>query len=177
MHYNVAQLLKEPTGSTRRHTVDEGSLLLDEVTVDRLEGSLLLTRTGLGVWVNGSLRAETAATCSRCLEEFNQSLGLDLDDQYYPPVDPDSGAPIADALMEDDSFRVSPAQVLDVGEAVRQHVLARTPMKLLCRPDCAGICPQCGANRNVTLCLCTERNDDPRWARLHQILASAEPRS
>jgi uncharacterized protein len=177
MRYNIAQLLKEPTGSTRSDTVDEGSLLLDEVTVDRLEGQLLLTRTDAGIWVHGSLGAETPATCSRCLEEFSQPLALELDEQYYPMVDPASGAPLADALMEDDSFRVSPAQVLDVGEAVRQHVIARMPMKPLCHPDCAGICPQCGANRNVAPCLCTEHPQDPRWARLQQILASAEPRS
>ena len=177
MHYNVAQLLKEPMGSTRRDTVDEGSLPLDDVTVDRLEGSLLLTRTDAGVWVHGNLRAEMLATCSRCLEEFSQSVALELDEQYYPLVDPTSGAPIADDLMEDDSFRVSPEQVLDVGEAVRQLVIAQTPMKPLCGPNCAGICPRCGASRNVTPCLCAEPPQDPRWARLHQILASAEPRS
>ena len=177
MRYNVAELLKEPTGSTRRNTVDEGSIQLGEVAVDRLEGWLLLTRTDAGIWVHGSLRAETPATCSRCLDEFSQSLALELDEQHYPMVDPSSGVPIAAALIEDDSFPVSPAQVLDVGEAVRQHVIARTPMKLLCRTDCAGICPQCGANRNVAPCLCTEHPQDPRWARLHQTLASAEPSS
>jgi len=174
MHYNVAQILKEPTGSTRRFTVEEGSLQLDDTAVDRLDGWLLLTRTDAGIWVHGSLVAEARAECGRCLEGFTQQSGLDLDEQYYPSVDSATGALVSVVIVEDDAFRVGPDQMLDISDAVRQHLIARAPMKPLCRPDCAGICPECGADRNGMPCVCADRPRDPPLARLFHLATSAD---
>jgi len=44
------------------------------------------------------------------------------------------------------------------------------PMKLLCREDCQGICPGCGANLNQEACRCGEKPGDPRWEKLRELL-------
>jgi len=49
---------------------------------------------------------------------------------------------------------------------VSEQIQLAIPGRLLCRPDCRGLCPQCGADRNTEPCRCEERTIDPRWAAL-----------
>jgi uncharacterized protein len=59
---------------------------------------------------------------------------------------------------------------LDVTEVARQHLLLAVPFAPVCRPDCAGLCPVCGADRNTNPCHCTARLPDPRWQVLQNVL-------
>ena len=54
---------------------------------------------------------------------------------------------------------------LDLAPLVRDALVLELPMAPLCRDDCAGLCPQCGANRNEGQCGCVAPRD-PRWANL-----------
>jgi uncharacterized protein len=56
--------------------------------------------------------------------------------------------------------------VVDITDDVRQTVLLGIPQKLVCREDCLGLCPSCGANRNTAPCTCADAAVDPRWERL-----------
>ena len=58
---------------------------------------------------------------------------------------------------------------LDTMPLVREQVELNLPMRALCKEDCAGICPRCGANRNETDCDCEESEPDPRWSALQQL--------
>ncbi len=59
----------------------------------------------------------------------------------------------------------SSTTTIDLGPLVRDAVVLELPMAPLCRDDCAGLCPQCGANRNEGDCGCVAPRD-PRWANL-----------
>jgi uncharacterized protein len=48
------------------------------------------------------------------------------------------------------------------------------PMQALCRPDCGGLCPHCGGNRNLGECQCDQEPSDPRWALLQALLEADE---
>jgi uncharacterized protein len=52
---------------------------------------------------------------------------------------------------------------------VREQLFLTIPMKRLCREDCGGLCPSCGANRNLTPCECTAEDLDPRLAPLKDL--------
>jgi uncharacterized protein len=58
---------------------------------------------------------------------------------------------------------------LDLADVVREQVLLALPMQKLCRPDCQGICPVCGVNRNETTCQCKLQQVDERWAALKNL--------
>jgi uncharacterized protein len=64
-------------------------------------------------------------------------------------------------LLEDD--------VIDLEPMVRDALLLELPLAPLCRDDCAGLCPTCGANRNDEPCDCAEAEPDPRWAALRSL--------
>jgi len=60
--------------------------------------------------------------------------------------------------------------VIDLGELLHEQFYLTLPMKPLCREDCKGLCPVCGANWNQTTCACERRWEDPRLAGLKALL-------
>ena len=59
---------------------------------------------------------------------------------------------------------------IDLDHLMREQFHLALPMKPLCREDCKGLCPRCGANRNTTTCTCEVRWEDPRLAGLKALL-------
>ncbi len=167
--FNVSQLLKAPLGTVREYELDDDVDIGDEAAY--VHGGVTLLRTNRGILVTGRLETGIAQTCSRCLNEYKQPLSLDIEEEYFPTVDILSGARVALPLDEPGAFSIDKSNVLDLGEAIRQYALLAVPMKPLCRPDCAGLCPTCGANLNKTICSCL-RVVDPRWQKLRDLAHS-----
>jgi uncharacterized protein len=111
------------------------------------------------------------------LEPCDALVELEIEEEFYPTVR------IADAPVDevpetdrDEALRIDEHHILDLSEVVRQALWLAAPMEAVCRPDCAGLCPTCGGNRNLGECQCEEVPIDPRWAAL-QTLLSNEPDS
>ena len=154
MQVNVAQLLKEPTGSSRTVEVS-GTLALDQDDVSHVHGKAELLRASGGILVRGEFTTGCHLVCGRCLEPFSQTLQFRTEEEFSPSIDIASGDSLT--LPEDAaSFKIDDHHVLDLTELVRQHSLLAAPMKPLCKPDCAGLCPRCGANLNQDPCRCSD---------------------
>ena len=89
MVMNVAQLLMEPSGSTRRYAVDDEFTAMEGGAVHRVWGSVKLLRTDRGVWVSAELDSESICACSRCLKEYRQPLRMTIDEEAFPEQAPD----------------------------------------------------------------------------------------
>ena len=167
---NVAQLLKEDVGATRKLAVDVPQLELEAEPPASVKGSLLLTHIDQGVWVTGPVAISTDSTCSRCLVPFTSWLQVELDDVFLPLVDPKTGArrPRGDDTTAD-MASIDDHHVLDLSEPLRQYRRAAMPLAPVCRDDCKGICAHCGADLNASTCKCTAA-PDPRWASLRELL-------
>jgi uncharacterized protein len=169
MLFNVSQLLREPTGSTRRYTVDEGVAVPGEpAQVIRFAGSVLLMRTPRGILVWAHLSGNGSGVCVRCLQPAVVPLELTLEEEFFPTIDPVSGFHLPPP-EEPDAFRIDEQHHLDITEAVRQAAVLAEPMQVLCRPDCLGLCPGCGADRNLGPCRCPAEPIDERWAALRRL--------
>ncbi|OGO38152.1 MAG: hypothetical protein A2147_10555 [Chloroflexi bacterium RBG_16_57_8] len=164
LEINVAQFLKSPIGTTRKYEVDEPVKISDGMSVVRGEVDLL--RTNRGILVTGRLVTDIEITCARCLSQFRQPLTLDIEEEYFPTIDILTGSPVAVPEDEPGAFTIDDNNILDLGEAVRQYSLLAVPMKPLCREDCPGLCPTCGANLNVVSCDCPRADTDPLWQKL-----------
>lgn len=174
MRFNVAQLLKGPTGARRQYELDEEIGHLDEELepVRPLVGSVVLTRTSQGILATGRLRTTLWAACRRCLEPCNVEVELELEEEFRPLVR--VGEASFDDVPEEDqdeALLIDEHHILDLGEVIRQGLWVATPMEALCRIDCAGLCPRCGGNRNLGECHCDQESIDPRWAALQTLLA------
>lgn len=128
-----------------------------------LEVDLSVTRSLSGLHLD--LRADVVLTgpCWRCMEDARVPLRVESSEFQADGRDPD--APFDEDL---DSAYVD-GDVLDLGLWVRDAVAEAVPPTVLCREDCAGLCPHCGANRNEVDCGCAPEDGDPRWDALRAV--------
>jgi len=166
MQINVSQLFKEPIGSTRQHEIDE-TIDIDGGSCE-IQGKIKLVRTDRGILVKGTLHTEVEVTCSRCLSLFSCPLTLSIEEEYFSIMDLVSSASLP--LPETPGyFTIDEQYVLDLTEAIHQYIALATPMKPLCREDCAGMCSTCGHNLNQGPCGCLPQEVDPRWSGLDKL--------
>lgn len=167
MQFNVAQLLKGPVGTSRSHSIDEATVTIDDLHRERgVRGEVRMLRIPNGILVTGDFQLTIIEMCSRCLEVFEHPMSYHIEEEFLPVIDIVSGAPLA---RGEDTFTIDEKHILDLTEAVRQYAAMSLPMKPLCRPDCAGLCPTCGHNLNLGPCSCPPPVSDGRWAALGQL--------
>lgn len=161
MKFNVAQLLKRATGASRRYQIEDGiegidpGLIIREPLVEQIE----MIRTAEGILVRGELATAVELECDRCLEPFIQKVGFEIEEEFKPTIDMKTGARIP---CDEEETRIDEHHILDLTEVVRQSILLALPMHPVCRPDCRGLCNQCGQNLNEGPCDCEESMVDPR---------------
>ena len=103
--------------------------------------------------------------CDRCIEEFEQKISSSYT-MFYLFDELERGK-----YPEDEVRVIDPNSVfIDLTEDVRQMITLSIPMKLLCKEDCKGLCPECGTNWNMKLCHCHKSSVDPRWQGLEGLL-------
>jgi uncharacterized protein len=163
MQINVAQLLKEPVGAERSYKIDE---LAGENNDNRVAGEVNLTRTNRGILLTGTLDVDIKGICSRCLGEAYKQITFHMEDECFPLIDINSGVHRHPAPED---FIIDNSHILDLNEAIRQYIIMSTPTKLLCRPDCPGICHVCGHELAKGDCSHTNRSSDQRWNKLEQL--------
>ncbi len=133
-------------------------------------GKATLLRNTLGeIRVQGHLRGSVEASCDRCLEPAAHAIDSPFDLFYRPAVKTETHGEIhLDEGEVDIGFYEGDG--LSLEETVREFILLNIPMQLLCKPECAGLCPQCGANRNAQPCACAVKLQDPRWDALKKLI-------
>lgn len=121
----------------------------------------------------GSVRSALELDCSRCLDAFALPVEQTFDLRYLPAS---TGVTATDEHEEeievsDDDVSITfyRDEHIDLIELLREQFYLALPMKPLCKRDCQGICPQCGANRNHTTCDCNPQWEDPRMAGLRTL--------
>jgi uncharacterized protein len=113
--------------------------------------------------VGGRVEGVLESECRRCLEPVSTEVEEDLI-LVYAPEDLLSG--------EEADVRPIPARAreLDLGEAIREELILSLDPFVLCDPECKGLCPRCGVNRNQLTCECVGEELDPRWDVLRRAL-------
>lgn len=172
MQINVAQLLKEPTGGTRKYELNETLDDLDPLLVIQspIVGRVKFTKILQGILAQGKFRTEVEVNCNRCLEPFDLPVAFEIEEEFRPSVDLQTGARLPQDEEADEATQISEQNILDLSEVARQALLIAMPAAATCRPDCAGLCPHCGQNLNEGPCDCTDDTLDPRWASLRDLL-------
>jgi uncharacterized protein len=166
----VAHQLQQATGTVASFDIDEPALTVDGVVLRDLSGSATLIRTNRGLLVTLKVRATVHDECARCLREISSPITIDSQEEYIPMIDAVTGARVR--LDEPgDVFRIGPDFILDLREGVRQYTLISELVKPLCKPDCVGLCPGCGADRNERACDCPPTVDE-RWQSLADLTAT-----
>lgn len=121
-----------------------------------------VSNTGKGkVQVTGTIELTVLLYCDRCLKETPYSFSLKFSDTI---ISPDLEA----AVSEEEECIVG--YQVDVDNLIENEILMNWPMKVLCRPDCKGLCSVCGKDLNEGACGCDTFVPDPRLAAIRDIL-------
>lgn len=130
----------------------------ERYTVAPVPARLDVSRTtGNGFALRLRFHAELVGPCMRCLQDA--SLGADVDAREIDQ--PGHGDELSSPYVSD--------QELDLRAWARDALVLELPNQLLCRPDCAGLCPICGADLNADPLHAHETEPDPRWAKLREL--------
>ena len=160
MRYNVSSMLKASVGAQMTLSVDEGPhRLTDELAVEYMRGTVTLTRTDNRVLAEGHLATEMPAECVRCLEPFRLPLKIHFEEllTLFP------------ASPADKTYHISEDGYWNLDKHLIEQIQLAMPIQTLCRPDCRGLCSQCGQNLNEGTCHCADEPDDPRLAALQAL--------
>jgi uncharacterized protein len=120
----------------------------------------LLDAVGGGIEVSASVQAPWEGECRRCLRPLRGELHCEVRELYRERDPHEPGGTEAD----EETYPLNGDQ-LDLRPLVRDALLLELPLAPLCRPDCRGLCPTCGADLNEESCDCAPPAD-PRWAAL-----------
>jgi DUF177 domain-containing protein len=115
--------------------------------------------------ITGELETKIELVCARCLEPVIEDVNPAFD-LIYRPV-PKVLKPKEDRLKDDDTeIGFFEGEGLFLADVLKEQVLLALPLKVICRGDCRGLCPNCGANLNHEECRCETHATDPRLAPL-----------
>ena len=125
------------------------------VFVGPIEITGVVMNTGTGFRVRGVIHDERQFACDRCLEECHETQEIPFEEIFRQG----EAEPLGDATP-------FTGDVIELDALVRDTLLTAQPLHSLCKPDCKGLCPVCGANLNHGECGCDRFVPDPRLAML-----------
>ena len=133
-----------------------------EISPARLSGAV--SRIERGFLLDARCAFEGKLECSRCLAAYpfavDEPFALVLTERPTSPPD------MRELERDDLDLSLYEGNEVDVAPIAEERIQMSIPMKPLCREDCRGLCPRCGADRNLGSCGCTTEEPDPRWAAL-----------
>lgn len=154
----------ESPGDTisRQGTVELRSFRIGGRVLDLPEGlsyDVALTNTGDGILATGIVRGHAETACDRCLGPASLELSSELSCYYLkePPQDEDESDEDFGLIDEENGC-------VDLSEAMQSGLAMDIPFVILCKEDCKGLCPVCGADLNEGDCSCS-REPDPDFER------------
>ncbi len=148
-------------GTIDFHTTDFRQIEPIEVraTAELIEGQIR---------VSGSMHTRLELVCARCLDEVTEEVSREFDLYYRPAKENQRG--IEKRLKDDDTeIGFFEGEGIFLTDILAEQVLLALPVKVICRSDCRGLCPQCGVNLNSEDCRCEAKSSDTRLAPLARI--------
>jgi DUF177 domain-containing protein len=126
---------------------------------DTVPAELAITRASTGMVFQLAFTVRLHGPCYRCLDDA--VLEVRIAAREYQATNPDGADELRTPYVENDK--------LDLAAWSRDAVALALPDKILCRPDCAGLCPECGKDLNDEPHTHEEAPTDSRWAPLESL--------
>ena len=149
---NVGFIVSESIGYNRDFDfVFDDIAISDDLRITDFDGVVNIGRTPQGLIVQGDFKGQTRLECVRCLTEFPYTLHWNFTELYAFTKRSVSESGL---LLPDDAH-------IDLQPLIREYALLELPISPLCKPDCKGLCPECGEDLNLTDCGHRPEPDSP----------------
>lgn len=174
MLIQLDRIREEPLRWQESFDLDPGSFERPELSAlspVRWDGEIRFVDPGF--YLKGELTYEQELACDRCLKETTEAVSSPLE-LLILTYEEKPEAEEQELQEKDMNVLHLEGEELDTSQIFMEQIQLNIPMKPLCRPDCAGLCPHCGADRNEEPCGCSESVIDPRWAALAALKGKSE---
>lgn len=158
----------------KEYSLDDQSIWQDAIQefkmdckiVEPLKGKTLVQPVDEGVLVKGELSGIVSVPCNRCAEDA--TIRIDNHFSEYEEIPPEKTRDEHEGYIVYERH----APMLDLAKVGWEQFMLAMPVNPLCKDDCKGLCPQCGANLNTDKCACETDSGDPRLAALRNLKVS-----
>ena len=151
-----------------RAPADLGLELIKVPEGSDLDLDLRLESVSEGVLVSGSVRGSVEGECGRCLRPISDSIDVSIQELYA------YAHSTTDETTDEDEVGRMQGDLIDLEPVLRDAVVLALPTNPLCRDDCPGLCPECGAHRDELPADHSHELADPRWAALRNLTNNKE---
>lgn len=160
----------EEPGGRFSETYEDGELAFDESELRLIEPVQVkgqIRRKSGQLEINGELQTRVALPCGRCLKDVEIPIKVEFAERFAGSVSWRNEE--HHELSQEDLDLGLVDEAVDVNDLVKEEILLALPGHVLCNEDCKGLCPHCGADRNLADCGCEGRQVDARWEKLKDL--------
>jgi len=157
---NVGFIVHEEIGYTHEFPFEVSKIIIDDLELRNVAGSVHVGRTQQGLVVQGNFEGDTTIECVRCLKDFSHHLTWEITELFAfhnKPVD-EMGLILPESAQ------------IDLAPILREYALLEVPIKPLHDPECKGLCIECGQDLNIEDCGHNQDVDDSPFAALKKLL-------
>lgn len=168
LRLDVSYLAKGSPGTYKEFEFNFPQLTFpDDLLLVDITGLIAVSVTEDGVVADGKISALTELACSRCLDPYWQPVKIDFTEIF-------SQHPVDDAKNDLGEQPLPADGSIDLTPLIRDYALLDIPIRQVCKEDCKGLCPTCGANLNLEDCGHKQEFIDPRMEGLKALLDGDE---
>ncbi|HKZ03661.1 MAG TPA: DUF177 domain-containing protein [Pyrinomonadaceae bacterium] len=162
----------EGTDGRFAQTYEPGQLTLSDERVHLAQPAKVTGRIRQAngqVVVKGQISSLIQIECDRCLKFVEMPVEATFNLEYVTPQTYETRR-AAELSERDMALSVFDGEAIDIDELVGEQLLLALPSRVLCQEVCKGLCPVCGADRNLADCACEPSEVDPRWTALKELV-------
>ncbi|MEZ0395065.1 MAG: DUF177 domain-containing protein [Anaerolineales bacterium] len=160
LRLNVGFLISATIGTNRDFVFDyERMQLGDDLMMSGFGGTARFSRTPQGLLLQADFHGSVMLECVRCLTEYQQFLHWEFTDLYA----------FDRRSLSESNLLVPETGQIDLAPLLREYAFLEFPINPICKPDCKGLCPVCGANLNETDCGHSSSGADSPFAALKEL--------
>ncbi len=126
-----------------------------------IDAEVGLHRSSLGIRAEFRVRYQGVFLCARCLENYTRDCDVELCLDYVEGDDPYMHLENVELSAHDTDKVFYRGPEIDLSVGIREAIILSQPITALCRDDCRGLCPVCGANLNKKRCACKVEHVGP----------------
>ena len=158
---NVGFIIHEEVGYSHEIVFElDKAVLGDDLVLVYFDGNVKIDRTPQGLVVQGNFAGETTLECVRCLKDFGFRLTWELTELYA----------FKNKSVSELELIIPDSAQIDLAPLLREYAILELPIKPLCKPDCKGLCIECGQDLNIKDCGHSQEEDDSPFAALKKLL-------
>jgi uncharacterized protein len=158
---NVGFIVHEEIGYSHRFPLEfDKAVLGEDLTLKDFQGLIVIDRAQQGLVVQGEFSGDTTLECVRCLKPYLQHLHGEWTEMYA----------FTQKSVSESGLLVPEEGNIDFAPILREYALLEYPIKPLCKPDCMGLCIECGQDLNVKDCGHSQSDEDSPFSVLKDLL-------